>query len=454
MYVYLFKDFHKMNFQKILFYFLFFFQFVQAQDGFQFEGIKDRITIPFDLYNNLIIIPTEINGVKLSFLLDTGVEDSVLFSLDETDEIKFDKIEKILIKGFGNNEPVEAYKSVKNNIRIKNYVDINQTIYLVLNQNINISSQLGIPVNGIIGYNFFKNNIIKINYETKKITVFKNNTKHLKKIVKKYESIPLTFINNKPYVNSKVFFENPKSELETTLLLDTGNTDAIWLFNRKNSRIKIPENAIDDYLGRGFSGDVFGKRGAINSFQIGSFKLEKPLIAFPDSTAINDLDVNKIRLGSIGAEVIKRFTVYFDYKNNVIYIKKNSNFYNRFNYNMSGVDIEHQGLQWISESYENQPALANNLFSPDGEKIANNLRYKFVLKPIYVISNIRKNSPADLSGLKKGDLILKINHRKSYNYELQEINDLLKTEEGKIIEFEVERKEKILNFTFQLKSLL
>ncbi|MBC7524120.1 MAG: aspartyl protease family protein [Flavobacterium sp.] len=443
-----------MKFKFVLFFLILISETIFSQNGFQFSNSKNKITIPFDLFNNLILIPVEINGVKLSFLLDSGVEETILFSLDETDEIKFDKIEKITIKGFGSNEPVIAYKSVKNEIKIRDYVDSSQTIYLVLDQNINISSQLGVAVNGIIGFNFFKNNLIKINYETKKITIFRNDTKQIKKIKNSYETLPLTFISNKPYVETKVSFENSKDQMKTTLLIDTGNTDAIWLFARNNNTIKIPNNAIDDYLGKGFSGDVFGKRGTISSFQIGNSKLDKPLIAFPDSTGINDLDINSVRLGSIGAEVIKRFTIFFDYKNRAIYLKKNSNFNNQFNFNMSGIDIEHQGLQWISESYEDNPAFANNLFSSDGEKITNNLKYKFILKPVYVISNLRLNCPGVLSGLKKGDLLLKINHRKSYNYTLQELNDLLKSEDGKTIDLEVERNNKVLTFTFQLKNIL
>jgi hypothetical protein len=153
------------------------FQLLLAQDGFHFNGNKTKITIPFQLLNNLIIIPIEVNGVKLNFLLDTGVEESILFSLDETDTISFSNIEKIRIKGFGTKEAFDGYKSTRNILNIKEYQDDNHTLYLVLDQDINISSQIGIPVNGIIGFNFFRNNLIKIDYEAKKITVFKQNNK-------------------------------------------------------------------------------------------------------------------------------------------------------------------------------------------------------------------------------------------------------------------------------------
>lgn len=422
-----------------------------AQDNFNFETSKNKITIPFQFINNLIIISVNVNGTSLNFLLDTGVEDTILFSLDETDEISFTQIEKIKIRGFGTNESFDGYKSKKNKLSVNNYTDTNHTIYLVLDKNINISSQIGIPVNGIIGYHFFKNNLVKINYRSKKITIYNNSEKELKKIEKSYEKIPLHLIQGKPYINTVSMFES--KSLETKLLIDTGSSDAIWLFQRNEKDI-IPKNNFDDFLGRGFSGEVYGKRGRIKSLNINNFKFIKPLVSFPDIVATVDIDNIDGRLGSIGSEIMRRFTVYFHYKSNFIYLKKNANFNNPFNFNMSGIEIQHQGLQWIKNSYEDNPAINNNLFDANGDKIPNNLKYKFVLKPIYIIGNIRKNSPADEVGLLKEDLIVKINNKEGYSFTLQEINDLLKSEEGKTIEFEINRKGKIMKFKFQLKSML
>jgi hypothetical protein len=241
--------------------------------------------------------------------------------------------------------------------------------------------------------------------------------------------------------------------LETKLLLD-GNTDALWLFKEKNDKIKLSEVNFDDFLGKGFSGEVYGKRGRITSITLSNYTLKNPIVAFPDAIATTHIDTISNRVGSVGSEVMRRFSLVFNYQGNVLYLKKNSMFNDPFQFNMSGIEIQHQGLQWISETYEENPAIANNLFNSNGDKIVNNLKYKFELKPIYIISNIRKNSPAEKIGLKKDDVIIKINKRKGYNFTLQNINDLLKSEEGKFIEFEVERKGVPLKFKFQLKSIL
>ena len=88
----------------------------------------------------------------------------------------------------------------------------------------------------------------------------------------------------------------------------------------------MPKKQIDDFLGRGFSGDVFGKRGRIPSISIGTFRFHEPIAAFPDTIATSDIDKIEGRLGSVGSEVMRRFSAIYDYNNNVIYLKKNSNY--------------------------------------------------------------------------------------------------------------------------------
>ena len=53
-------------------FFFFFFVGMQSQQGFQVVH-HEKTTIPFQFINNLIFIPVNVNGVDLTFLLDTGV---------------------------------------------------------------------------------------------------------------------------------------------------------------------------------------------------------------------------------------------------------------------------------------------------------------------------------------------------------------------------------------------
>lgn len=444
-----------MKVKLLLLLFLLFIGSSFSQNGFRIENNKKKVVIPFKFIDNLIIIPIEVNGTVLNFLLDTGVEETILFSLEENEEIVFSNVEKVMFRGIGTNEPFEGLKSSENKLSINGYNDSNHTIYIVLDQNINISSQVGIPVNGIIGYHFFKNHSIDINYNRRRIVIYNDVTAITKKLSKKYQKIPISIEEKKPYLKTIVQMENAPETFEAKLLIDIGNSDALWLFNEKDKRIKVSEKNFNDYLGLGFSGTVYGKRGRIKKLQIDKYIFENPIVAMPDSIATKDITMVENRVGSIGSEIMKRFSIVYDYSNTSIYLKKNDNFKLQFNYNMSGLDIQHQGLEWVKQSYEQNASTSTVYIDSNSDgKWTKNLKYKFELKPSYSVFSVRKDSPADLAGIKKGDEITTINGHVCYNYTLEEINEILKSEEDRTITIEVIRNNKPLKFKFKLKNII
>jgi hypothetical protein len=426
-----------------------------SQSSFQFESDKNKISIPFKLINNLIFIPIEVNGETLTFLLDTGVEETVLFSLNDKEQVSLFHLEKINLKGLGSNNAVEAYKSSQNKLEVNGFVDLEHVIYLILDQEFNFSSQVGIPVNGIIGYHFFKGHSIEINYEKKRVFVYKTSHKKLsKKLEKNFKQDTITLEDNKPYYVSNVATIDDK--YASKMLIDSGNSDTIWLFLNQSNQVKLPLKTIQDFLGRGFSGNVYGQRARITSFSFGSKTFENAIGTFPDSTSIKSVNFVKDRAGSIGGEVLSRFTVVFDYPNGKVYSKPNSKIKEPFNFNMSGIEVQHDGLEWVKETYvDNQKKgeTVYNGYSRDS-RIQDNLKIKFELKPVFKIYNIRAGSAAEQVGLKKNDKIIAINKQKTHNLSIEKINNLLKSEEGKTIEMEIERNSKTYNFKFQLKKII
>lgn len=91
-----------------------------SQEGFQLTENKKTV-IPFRLINNLIFIPVFVNGVELTFLLDSGVSETLLFSLDDK-QVDFNHVEKMKFSGLGGSVEIEGLKAVKNHISIgKNF---------------------------------------------------------------------------------------------------------------------------------------------------------------------------------------------------------------------------------------------------------------------------------------------------------------------------------------------
>ena len=426
---------------------------VAAQDGFHFENPNRKKTvIPFQLINNLIFIPIIVNGIELTFLLDTGVDETILFSLDDKEDVSFQFVEKIKLKGLGKENSIDGLKSSQNQLTSHGLTDTGHDIYIVLDQNFNFSSSIGIPVNGIIGYHFFKNHLVEINYQKKKIIVYNETQKARRRIAGKYKKFAISIESNKPYMISTLTLAD--KPMPAKLLIDSGSSDALWLFESRSEAIKIPSRHFNDFLGRGFSGEIQGKRARITRFDFAAFAFTNTIAAFPDSIATQDLVMVEDRLGSVGGEILKRFDMVFDYREKQMFLRKNSNFDEPFHYNMSGIEIHHSGMTWVPETVGLKPVAQENTFDINGNKIPSSFIYKFELKPIYAISNIRKDSPADLCGLKKDDIILSINNKLGYRYSLQDVNSLLKSEEGKSISMEVERNGVKMNFEFQLKSIL
>jgi hypothetical protein len=426
-----------------------------SQSNFQLANNKKRIVIPFKLINNLIFIPIKVNGETLTFLLDTGVEQTILFSLDDKQQVSLFHLEKINLKGLGSNDAVEAYKSSENKMEVDGYVDDEHEIYLILDQEFNFSSQVGIPVNGIIGYHFFKSHSIEIDYERKKIIVYSADNKKLsKKLMRNFKKDSIAIEENKPYYVSNV--TTTTLSYPSKMLLDTGNSDALWLFLNKPTQLQLPPKTIQDFLGRGFSGNVYGQRARIPSFSFGSKIFENGIGTFPDSTSIKSLNFVKDRAGSIGGEILSRFQIVFDYPNGKLYSKPNSKCNEPFNYNMSGIEVQHDGLEWVKETYEDNQSKGQTFYNgyTSDIRVQDNLKIKFELKPVFRIYNVRADSPAAQAGLKAKDKIIAINKQKAHTLSIEKINEILKSEEGKTIEIVIERSSKVYTFKFQLKKIL
>lgn len=421
--------------------------FMNAQNNFEIKN-GNKVVIPFKLINNLIFIPININGAELTFMLDSGVTENTIFSLEDK-EIKLSAMEKMKFSGLGGNRSIEGFKSDLNVGKIgKNFVNDSLMVYIIQDEEFNISSHIGIPVNGFIGYHFFKDYPIIIDYSSKKITVYKDRALFEKKI-KKFDEFPISIEKNKPYISADVEMTSDKKA--SKMLIDIGNSDAIWLFPTLIKDFVYNRPNIDDFLGRGFNGDIYGKRSRIHQLNLGKFKFEKPLTAMPDEFSIQHLNLAKDRKGSVGGEIMRRFTVAFDYPNEKIYLRKNRNYDDPFHFNMSGLDFKQDGLQWEKDYLTFKTKNEKSTLS-DIQTYNSNVYYKFVLKPIFSLAGVRKDSPSYKAGLKKDDTLITINGKKTSEMTLNKIMEMMKSEEGKTINITVNRKGQELKFSFNLED--
>ncbi|MBT8264043.1 MAG: aspartyl protease family protein [Muriicola sp.] len=407
--------------------------------------------VNFELINNLIVIPIEINQAKLNFILDTGVSSPILFNLSDQDSIQLRNVTEMTINGLGVGEPMKALRSNGNDFKLKKIRNLNQQLFVVLDKDINFSPTLGIPIHGIIGYDLFRDFVVDINYGKRTIKFI--DPAHYKESKRnRSETLPLSIINRKAYLDGEVSLEK-QANVPVKLLVDTGSSDAIWLFQDLEKGINIPKENYADYLGKGLNGNIFGKRTKVHSLKIGNFVMNDAKAAFPDMFTFSSVKNLGDRNGSVGGEVLRRFNIVFNYPEKKITLRKNAFFNAPFQFNMSGLEIQHNGVRYIAERITDSRGVVRNDERTFGDvQILMENRTRLSLVPEIIVSGIRAGSPAAEAGLREGDVILAVNGKRIHRYKLQEVMHMINEKEGKRVRLLIERYNKDLVFSFTLKD--
>ena len=389
------------------------------QAGFVFDNPKKKsITFNFKSSNNLIIIPVAINNSDtLNFILDTGVRYPIITELPFVNKLNLNYLQPISVKGLGEGEQLTAYRSGNNTINLDGLVAYNQEIHMVINENFQISHILGMPVHGLIGFNLFKDYVVKIDYSEHKITLLKPEYFDYKERERDIV-LPLSFEQGKPFVTTSIVTDK-NDEVPVKLLVDTGASDAIWLSTNSDNRIALPENHIETFLGRGLSGDLYGKKGRIGAIWVGPLVLYEPIVAFPDNDLVDQLIGKNDRNGTLGAEILRRFYITMDYPGKRLILRPNGDLKDDFNYNMSGLEVTNP-----------MPGL-----------------------PIFLVSNIRKNSPAYYAGILENDQIISLNNTNNKSLTLNDINLLFQSQQDRRIKMTVLRNGEQVKAEFFLKKM-
>lgn len=426
-----------------------------SQGKFVIQNHKKSDKIKFKLVNSLIVIPVEINGVVLSFIVDTGVTKPMIFNyLNMSDTLKVKNTETIYLRGLGGGASVEALKSQHNIFKIGDAIKLNQDLYAIFNTDLNFAPRLGIPIHGIIGFDFFKDFVVEINYSNKYIRLTEPE-KFSYSNCKKCETLNLEFYKSKPYINTKVEMNN--QEIPVKLLIDTGGSDDLWLFENDSLGLKINNNYFNDFLGLGLSGNVYGKRSKVDAFHLRKFILKNANVAFPDTSSVDAAKIIKGRSGSVSGGVLKRFNIIFNYQKALVTFKKSRYFNSKFRYNKSGIELAHSGVHFVKE-IDSRVSHNSASFGVDDthgrSRIVLGEKYKLSLKPSYTIVELRENSPAHRAGLKIGDVILVINGMQTHQYALQQLTEKFYDKAGKQIKLKVARDDETLFFTFKLEDVI
>ncbi|MDA3818416.1 MAG: aspartyl protease family protein [Prolixibacteraceae bacterium] len=380
---------------------------------------RESLSFKFRKISNLIVIPVNVNDSDtMNFILDTGVRDPIITELTLVEELDLKYIKPIDVNGLGSDSTLQAYQSGDNTLAIPGLKAEHVKMNVILDESFQISQILGMPVHGLIGFDMFRHYITEIDYDDEEITLYKPQFYEYKPR-RNDVVLPLTFIRNKPIVKTELVHDDG-TVVPVNLLVDTGASDALWISLDSDTTLQLPEKNIYTYLGTGLSGDLYGYKARVSAVWVGGKPVSEPIVSYPQSFYINAIIQQEKRNGSIGGELLRRFTVTLDYYNKRMILDPNSDFRDEFNYNMSGIEIINP-----------VPRL-----------------------PVFTVSNVIEGSPAWEAGIRENDQILKMNFTHHRNLTLNDINLELRKRDNKKIRMTILRGGEEIKTTFRLESII
>ena len=391
----------------------------QMRFDFVMEPGRDKTTIPFELLSNLMVIEVTLNDqLPVKFVFDSGVRTPILTDKYLSDIIRVSYNREVEIFSAGAQGKAIAYVASGVAISVPGVRAENQDIYVLKEDFLGLSEVLGEKVHGLIGYDFFKNFVVEVDYDDQEITLTRPEAFKPKAFATR---VPLSVVDSKAYITADAVLPKQGAK-QISLLIDTGASHALWLDPPADStQDALPDRVLETAVGRALSGEIRGVIGRVPQLTIDKFEFSSVLTSFPYRSRFLEVVKGTGRDGSIGAEVLRRFRVTFDYQNGALYLERASDYRDPFHYNMAGLSL---------------------------------IRDLKTAIPSYVVERVDKDSPAEAAGIQPGDRVLRFNGVQQEDLSLDHVNYILKAREGKRIRLTIERDGNIIKKEFRLKSLI
>ena len=363
------------------------------------------------MIRDLMIIKLSINGKgPFNFILDSGVGLMLITDPKLVDSINVSNKRTIKISGLGEGDAYEAYITSQLNIGIPGLVSYDVGAAILKTDHFGLSNFVGIPIQGLLGYEFFSALAVKIDFGDSTLTVSKPKDAGY---FTKFSKIPLHIENRKAYLQAKVVFPDGGKANEK-LVFDLGAGHTISLENIINKQ-GLPQKFIAANLGVGLTGPINGILSRVAEVDIGKYKMKNVITSFPDYQ--KPPAAATLRDGNLGVGLLKRFTIIVDYQDSALYLKPGPRLNDPFEHDMSGLEYFKAG-----DDYGH-----------------------------LVISRVEPGSPGDAIGLEPGDEIVTINFKAVSKMSLEDIDGIFKSTPERNLLLEVYHDKKSDNVVLTLK---
>jgi hypothetical protein len=294
-----------------------------AQTGkrmFSLTGDDKTGQLPFISVNNLVVVSARLNGIPVNLILDTGCASNLLIDPRTSRMLGQSDAKEVTFTGPGKGQKEMQARVLSGLVlEMDNIIGHNLTMVATATKPEFIKRKFNLPIHGVLGYPFFVQFVVTIDYHKKMLTITEAN--HFVPALEALE-LPISLFNAKPVVTTSL--TNGKHTFPGRLLIDTGASYDLILHDELGKQMirGLPVRR-QESSGEGFGGSISGRDGWFTRLRIGPLPLRNVHAFFPEQgqyfnsvTCISGYD------GSIGNGLLKDFLITIDYFRQVLYFQK------------------------------------------------------------------------------------------------------------------------------------
>ncbi|WP_162846995.1 aspartyl protease family protein [Mucilaginibacter gracilis] len=375
----------------------------RGQAYFKVDSDIKSASFPFQLIRNMVVVHVKINNKgPYNFVLDSGVGLMIITDPTLIDSLNIKNKRSILVTGMGEGKDFEAYVAPSLKVTLPGITGNNLSAAVLKEDNFGLSNYAGMPIHGLLGYEFFSAFTVRVNFSDSTITA--GPPKYMR-VFRRGTKLPITIEEHRPYISIKVKLRSDNAAKNNKLLVDLGAGHALSLENLIEQNQGLPDRFIASNLGISLTGPVRGFLSRINEVELGKYKIPNVITSFPEYDTVKNNLITVTRDGNLGINLLKKFNLIFDYQNGWLYLKPNV-FYN------DPIEQDMTGIEYYADGAD----------------------FKHI-----IISEVENGSGAADIGLQKGDEITRINFKPVSKLSLDEIDTLFKSKDNKSILLDVTR---------------